>query len=67
MTTLKEKRLRKRFTAFLVCAGLLYAGLFVAVGPTFVHFSQMVVALYTLYLGGQTATDWVKAKNSQPA
>ena len=67
MTTTKERRLRKRFAAFLVCAGLLYAGLFAAVGPTFVHFSQMVVALYTLYLGGQTATDWVKAKNGPPA
>jgi hypothetical protein len=60
MTTPKESRLRKRFTGFLVCAGLLYAGLFTTQGETFVTFAQMVVALYTLYLGGQTATDWKK-------
>jgi len=50
-------RFRKRFIAFLVCAVMLFAGLFVA-GDNFGGFSQMLVALYTLYLGGQTATDW---------
>ncbi len=57
------KRLHKRFTAFLVCALLLYAALFTVSGDTFVTFAQMVVALYTLYLGGQSATDYAKAKN----
>lgn len=67
MTTHKENRLQKRFTAFLACAGLLFAALFAAEGQTFVTFAQMVVALYTLYLGGQTATDYIKAKNGNTA
>ena len=64
MTTLKEKRLHKRFMGFLVCAGLLFAGLFMAEPVTvFETFAKMVTALYMLYLGGQTTTDWQKAKN----
>jgi len=58
-------RLRKRFIGFLVCAALLFASLFVA-GDNFGGFSQMLVALYTLYLGGQTATDWKKKAMAAP-
>ena len=58
----QKKRLRKRFTGFLVCSALLFAGLFVA-GANFDVFAKMVTGLYMLYLGGQTATDWQKAKN----
>jgi len=61
MTTAKEKRLQKRFAAFLVCAGLLFASLFFAPPLAFDTFAKMLVGLYTLYLGGQTATDWKKA------
>jgi len=62
MTTV---RLRKRFIAFMVCAALLFFGLFVA-GDDFGGFSQMLVALYTLYRGGQTATDWKKKAVAAP-
>ena len=50
--------MRKRFAGFLVCAGLLFASLFFAPPLSFDMFAKMIVALYTLYLGGQTATDW---------
>lgn len=66
MTTLIESRLQKRFTGFLVCAGLLFASLFFAPPVAFDMFAKMLVALYTLYLGGQTATDWKKAAVGQP-
>ena len=61
MTGFKEGRLRKRFAAFLVCAVLLFASLFFAPAAAFDTFAKMLVGLYTLYLGGQTATDWKKA------
>ena len=64
----KEKRLRKRFTGFLVCSGLLLVGLFAAESvAVFEIFAKMVTGLYMLYLGGQTATDWQKAKNGNGA
>ena len=66
MTTTKERRLRKRFSAFLITAALLFAGLFMADG-NFDTYSKMLIALAGLYLGGQTATDYVKAKNGQQA
>lgn len=66
MTTPREKRLQKRFAAFLVCAGLLFASLFFAPAPAFDMFAKMLVGLYTLYLGGQTATDWKKAAVEAP-
>ncbi len=63
MTTLREKRLRKRFAAFLVCSGLLYAGLFAADPAAFATYAQMIAGVFSVYLGGQSATDWQKAKN----
>ena len=59
----QEKRLQKRFTGFLVCSGLLLAGLFVADPSQFGTYSQMIAAVYGVYLGGQSATDYAKAKN----
>ncbi len=67
MTTLREKRLRKRFAAFLVCSGLLYVGLFAADPATFDTYAKMIAAIFGAYLGGQSATDWQKAKNGNTA
>jgi len=50
--------MRKRFAGFLVCAVMLFGALFFAPVPVFDTFAKMLVGLYTLYLGGQTATDW---------
>ena len=61
MTVSTGNRLQKRFAGFLVCAGLLFASLFFAPTAAFDMFAKMLVALYTLYLGGQTATDWKAA------
>jgi len=59
----QEKRLQKRFTGFLVCSGLLFAGLFVADPSQFGTYSQMIAGAYAVYLGGQSWTDHTKAKN----
>ena len=64
---LKEKRLRKRFTGFLVYDGLLLVGLLFGNPELFVVYAQMLTGGYALYLGGQTATDWQKAKNGNSA
>jgi hypothetical protein len=63
-TTPKERRLQKRFAAFLICAGLLFASLFFSPVSEFDMFAKMLVGLYTLYLGGQTATDWKNAASA---
>ena len=63
MTTLREKRLQKRFTGFLVCSGLLFIGLFVASPTLYSTYAQMIAGVYAAYLGGQSWTDWQKAKN----
>ncbi len=63
MTTLREKRLRKRFTGFLVTVGLLLIGLLFGNPNLFVVYAQMLAGAYAAYLGGQSWTDWQKAKN----
>ncbi len=53
----------KRFAGFLVVAGLLTVGLFLGQAASYVIFAQTLGLAYAVYLGGQSATDYVKAKN----
>lgn len=62
MTSLKEKRLRKRFSCFLVCSGLLYLGLFTADPEIYPIYAMMVSGAFSIYLGGQSATDYAREK-----
>ncbi|HEB28519.1 MAG TPA: hypothetical protein ENI05_12235 [Porticoccus sp.] len=67
MTTLREKRLQKRFTGFLWSSGLIFVGLFFAKPEIYPIFSMMISGAYAAYLGGQSWTDWQKAKNGNNA
>ncbi len=67
MTTLRENRLQKRFTGFLVTVGLLLVGLLFGNPDSFVVYAQMLAGAYSVYLGGQSWTDWQKAKNGSSA
>jgi len=53
----------KRFTSFLVVSALLTVGLFWGQATSYVIFAQTLGLAYAVYLGGQSATDWQKAKN----
>lgn len=60
-------RVYKRYRAFQTTCGLLVVGFGLAVWQSepaiFSTFSQILGGAYAFYLGGQSATDWVKAKN----
>ena len=53
----------KRFAGFILSCGLLFAGLYAADTNTFGSFAQYLALMYGAYLTGQSATDYVKAKN----
>lgn len=53
----------KRFASFLVVTVLLTVGLFWGQAANYVVFAQTLGLAYAVYLGGQSATDWQKAKN----
>ena len=57
----------KRYSSFLVVAGLLTVGLFWGQAALYVVFAQTLGLAYAVYLGGQSATDWQKAKNGNSA
>lgn len=60
---MNERYKGKRFTSFLVVVVVLLAAFFGGHPETFGSFSQAVAAAYGAYLAGQSATDYVKAKN----
>ncbi len=64
MPDLQEKRLQKRFAGFLISYGLIFGGLFAAPPDVYSIYAMMVSGIYAAYLGGQSLTDWQKAKNS---
>ncbi len=53
----------KRFASFLVAVAALLAAFFGGHPDSFGAFSTAVAGLYGAYLTGQSATDYVKAKN----
>ncbi len=53
----------KRFAGFLIAVALLCLGFFAGDPETFPGFAMSLSGMYGLYLGGQSATDWQKAKN----
>ena len=57
----------KRFASFLVVTVLLTVGLFWGQAANYVVFAQTLGLAYAVYLGGQSATDWQKAKNGNNA
>ena len=57
----------KRFASFLVVTVLLTVGLFWGQAANYVVFAQTLGLAYAVYLGGQSATDWQKAKNGNSA
>lgn len=52
----------RRFAAFLISSALLVVGLLIA-EEKFANYATALTTLYIFYLGGQSATDYVKAKN----
>lgn len=50
--------LGKRFAAFLLCVGAVTVGFFAGPVEAFSTFATTIGLLYTVYLGGQSATDW---------
>ena len=58
-----DKKVHKRFLGFCITSGLLIIGALSVDASVFPVFAQMVSASYVVYLGGQSATDYVKAKN----
>ena len=57
----------KRFLSLLVVVVMLVAGFFFGPAAQFGAYSMSLSGLYGLYLTGQSATDWQKAKNGAPA
>ena len=57
------KSIRKRFIGFLVVSVLLTIGLFWGQAASYIVFAQTLGLAYAVYLGGQSTTDYVKAKN----
>ncbi len=53
----------RRFLGFVLSMVALCAGFFVGDPEIFGAFSMALSGMYGLYLGGQSATDWQKAKN----
>lgn len=53
----------KRFASFLICCMLVTFGFFQGPPDIFTGFAQVIGWMYTLYLGGQSATDIFKPKN----
>lgn len=58
-----DKKVHKRFAAFLVSSGLLVAGFYAGDISQFETFAQTLGFIYAAYLGGQSATDWRVAAN----
>ena len=56
-------KVHKRFTCFLVALGTLALGFAMGSAESFPSYAGAITGLYTMYLGGQSATDYVKAKN----
>ena len=64
MSNSKDGRYRgKRYASFLVATGALLAAFFFGPPDQFGAFAGTLGALYGAYLTGQSATDYVKAKN----
>ncbi len=68
MTTNNQRSwIGKRFVGFLYTSTLLFVGFLVAnfmgIAEQYGPFAQWVSGIYGAYLGGQSATDYVKAKN----
>lgn len=57
----------KRFTGFLLTASMLFVGFLAAnalgIAEQYGQFAMWVSGVYGAFLGGQSATDYVKAKN----
>ena len=56
----------KRFGGFLVVSGLLTAGFFWGEPLAFASFATTLGLLYTVYVGGQSATDWKNMTTVKP-
>ncbi len=57
----------KRFTGFLLTATMLFVGFLAAntlgIAEQYGQFAMWVSGIYGAFLGGQSATDYVKTKN----
>lgn len=58
-----DKKMHKRFAGFCITSALLTGGAIVISPDVFPGIAQLLAATYVVYLGGQSATDYVKAKN----
>ncbi len=68
MITIKSNgKIEKRFTGFLLTISMLFTGFLVAnfldITKEYGQFAMWISGVYGAFLGGQSATDYVKAKN----
>jgi len=54
----------RRFAGFCITAGLLMAGLYFS-PEHYGQFANVLGLVYSVYLGGQSVTDWKTAANGQ--
>ena len=52
------KSIGKRFAGMILSSGLVGVGFFIGAPENFATFATTIGLLYTVYVGGQSATDW---------
>lgn len=57
----------KRFVGMVLVVGALTAGFFFGPAEAFPSFATSIGLLYTVYVGGQTTTDWKNGTHSSTA